>query len=68
MRRALDLAFLLMGFTFTIAQTLLARELLVAFSGNELSIGLVLGCWLLLEAAGSALAGRMAPRFPSDPS
>ncbi|MGQ9456792.1 MAG: hypothetical protein ACUVS5_00725 [Anaerolineae bacterium] len=68
MRRALDTAFLLMGFTFTIAQAVLARELLVAFSGNELSIGLVLGCWLLLEAAGSAWAGRMAPRWPPEPT
>ncbi|MBC7225116.1 MAG: hypothetical protein H5T59_12740, partial [Anaerolineae bacterium] len=67
MRRSLDVAFLLMGFTFTIAQTILARELLVAFSGNELSIGLVLGCWLLLEAAGSAWAGRLAPRWPPEP-
>jgi spermidine synthase len=67
MRRALDVAFLLMGFTFTIAQTVLARELLVAFSGNELSIGLILGCWLLLEAVGSAWAGRLAPRLSPEP-
>lgn len=68
MRRSLDVAFLLMGFTFTIAQTVLARELLVAFSGNELSIGLVLGCWLLLEAAGSAWAGRLTSRWPPEPT
>jgi len=64
----LHLAFLLMGFTFTIAQTVLARELLVAFSGNELSIGLVLGSWLLLEALGSAAAGRWASRLPRHPA
>lgn len=67
MRWRLDCAFLLMGFTFTIAQTVLARELLVAFSGNELAIGLVLGSWLLLEAAGSAGAGRWADRLPRHP-
>jgi hypothetical protein len=36
--------FLLTGFTFTVTQGLLIRELLVAFFGNELSIGLVLVC------------------------
>jgi len=56
-------AFLLMGFTFTITQALMVRELLVAFSGNELSIGLVLGSWLVLEALGSGLLGRLASRF-----
>jgi len=42
-----------MGFSFTVMQTLMARELLVSFAGNELSIGLVLGSWLILEAVSS---------------
>ena len=57
MRTSLTFGFLLMGFSFTVTQGLLIRELLVAFYGNEMSIGLVLGCWLLLEAIGSALLG-----------
>ena len=59
-RFTLGVAFLLMGFSFSITQALLVREMLVSFAGNELSIGLVLGSWLLLEAAGSGLLGRLA--------
>ena len=53
MKRILRFGFLLMGFSFTVTQGLLIRELLVAFFGNELSIGLILGNWLILEAIGS---------------
>ena len=60
--KALLFAFLLMGFSFSVTQTLMARELLVSFAGNELSIGLVLGSWLILEAIGSGLLGRLAER------
>jgi spermidine synthase len=62
-KRALHLGFLLMGFSFAITQGVLIRELLVAFSGNELSIGLILGSWLLLEAAGSGCLGRLVGRW-----
>lgn len=48
-----------MGFTGTLAQVILIRELLVTFYGNELSIGIILANWLILEAAGSFLAGRI---------
>ena len=57
---SLRFAFLLMGFSFSVMQTLMARELLVSYAGNELSIGLVLGSWLILEAVGSGLLGRLA--------
>ena len=62
MRRPLIIAFLLMGFTFTVTQGLVIRAILVACGGNELLIGVVLGSWLLIEAMGSALAGRLATR------
>jgi spermidine synthase len=52
-----------MGFSFTVTQGLLIREMLVAFFGNELSIGLILGNWLILEAIGSGLLGRLADRW-----
>lgn len=65
MRKALNLSFLLMGFSFTVTQGLLIRELMVAFSGNELSVALVLGNWLVLEAIGSGLLGRLAGRLAS---
>jgi spermidine synthase len=57
-----------MGFSFAVTQSLLIRELLVAFFGNELSIGLVLGIWLVLEAIGSGILGRWADRWKGAPS
>lgn len=62
---ALRVAFLLMGFTFSITQAVMIRTFLVAFSGNELSIGLILAGWLVLEAVGSGLLGRLAERLTS---
>jgi len=67
-RISLTVAFWLMGFTFSVTQALIARQLLVSFAGNELSIGLVLGSWLLLEAIGSGLLGRLAGRVPLRPA
>lgn len=54
--------FFLCGFGAVIAQTLLVRELLVVFQGNELTLGLVLSQWLLGVALGSWAAGRPAWR------
>ncbi len=63
MKKILRFGFLLMGFSFAVAQGLLIRELLVAFFGNELIIGLILGNWLMLEAIGSGLLGKLADRW-----
>jgi len=52
-----------MGFTGTLAQVILVRELLVTFYGNELYIGIILANWLILEAAGSFLLGRILNRM-----
>ena len=41
-------------------QVVLLRELLVGFLGNELSIGVMLGEWLLFEALGSWGLGRFS--------
>ncbi len=54
-RRTL-LALVAAGFAAGVAQVLLMRELLVLAYGNELSMGLLLACWLLAGAAGSLLA------------
>jgi spermidine synthase len=61
---AVRAALIFCGFTSTVAQVVLLRELLVAFYGNELSIGIVLFCWLLLTAVGSAALGRLGKRIP----
>jgi len=62
-RRVPGLAFVSMGVVIAATQGLLVRLLLVSFAGNELSIGLVLAGWMLTEAAGSHLAGRLLPRL-----
>jgi len=62
MKKNFTFALLLMGFTSVITQVLLIRELLVTFSGNELSIGLIMANWLVLEAIGSSVIGRIAER------
>jgi len=59
MRRTL----FLYGATCLLGQVLALRELAVVFHGNELVYGVVLACWLLLFAAGSAVLGRAVERF-----
>jgi len=49
-----------MGFSGVVARMLLLREMLVVFSGNELSIGIILANWLVLEACGSFFLGKKA--------
>lgn len=58
MKKRVCLAVFVMGFSGLIAEILLMRELFIVFSGNELSIGLMLANWLVLEALGCLLAGR----------
>ena len=62
MRIFLGIAILTMGVSGLVAQMLLLRELLIVFSGNELSIGLVLANWLILEAFGCFFLGKRAEK------
>jgi spermidine synthase len=55
----------LIGFTAIVAQIVLVRELVVVFHGNEMSLGLILACWLLWTAIGSGLLGKAAARARS---
>jgi spermidine synthase len=55
----------LIGFTAVIAQVLLMRELIVAFQGNEITLGVMLACWLLWTAMGSAVVDRLTRRLAS---
>lgn len=57
---ACQAALLVMGATATAAQIIIIRELLVTFYGSELTIGVILANWLLMEAAGSFWACRRA--------
>ena len=51
-----------LGASAVMAQLALLRELLGAFSGNELALGIGLGSWLLLTGAGTWLGGH-TPRL-----
>lgn len=57
--RRILLAAALLGAASMLAQLTLLREMLVAFSGNELVLGLLLGDWFLLAGLG-AVPGRLA--------
>ena len=52
----------MIGFSATVAQIILLRELMVVAYGNEISLGVMLACWLLWTALGSSLLGRLAAR------
>jgi spermidine synthase len=51
-----------LGVSAVMTQLALMREMLSAFAGNELSLGVILGNWLLLTGAGAWL-GRKADRL-----
>ena len=63
MEKSLIFALLLRGFASLIIEVLLIRELLVTFSGNELSIGIILANWLILIALGSFALGKFADKI-----
>jgi spermidine synthase len=48
-----------LGVSAFATQVTLMRELVSAFSGNELIFGIVLGTWMLLTGLGSALGGTL---------
>jgi len=47
-----------LGFLAVVTQTVLLREFLSVTDGNELILGLVLACWMVLTGAGAFLARR----------
>ncbi len=59
----MTLLIFIIGATGIIAQTIVLRELLVAFLGNELTLGLILGAWMLGEAIGGLIIGKTAARI-----
>jgi spermidine synthase len=58
----LQISFLIMGMSGIVGQIVLLREFLIAFSGNELTLGIILGNWLILEAIGSFFLGKTAEK------
>jgi len=51
-----------MGLSGIVAQITLLRELLVAFLGNELTLGIILANWLILVAIGSFVTGKFVEK------
>jgi spermidine synthase len=62
MKKQFSVAILVKGFSGLVAQILLLRELLIVFSGNELSIGIILANWLILGAFGAYVLGSRAEK------
>ncbi len=53
---------LVTGLSGIVAQTVLIRESLIIYGGNELSIGVTIGSWVVWEALGAYLGGRWPRR------
>jgi spermidine synthase len=51
-----------MGISSIVAQILLMREFLISFLGNELTLGVILANWMVLEATGAFVLGKSAER------
>ncbi len=58
----LRVSLFVMGLSGIAAQILLLRELLVSFLGNELTLGIILGNWLILVAIGAFIIGKTVER------
>jgi len=57
------LAVLIIGLSGIVAQTILLRETLIVFSGNEFSIGIIIGSWIVWEALGAFFGGKTSDRI-----
>lgn len=62
MNRRVVFAAAVSGLGGMVLQILLLREALAVFHGNDLSVGIILANWLVLEAAGAVFIGRRIER------
>jgi spermidine synthase len=60
---SLKFSLFIMGLSGIVGQILLLRELLISFLGNELSLGIILANWLILEAIGAIFIGRSVEKI-----
>lgn len=56
-------AFILSGFSAMMAQIIILRELMIVFSGNELTVGMTIAVWLICTAVGSSLISLLIKRI-----
>jgi len=61
----LNISAFTLGLTSMIGQIIIMRELIVVFYGNELSLGIILACWLFWVGFGSLALGRLIDFIPS---
>ena len=54
---------LIIGLSGIVAQVLFMRELLIGFYGNELTLGIILANWVILEALGVFILGKFIDRI-----
>jgi spermidine synthase len=57
------LSYVLLGCYALIVQVVCIREILVAFYGNELCLGVIFACWLVGVAVGAAIFARIIERI-----
>ncbi|MFH1771764.1 MAG: FMN-binding protein [Candidatus Omnitrophota bacterium] len=65
MKKSLLSLFFALGFLSLLSQTLIVREFIIAFGGNELGIGLFYFFWLFWVGLGAFLALRLLDKFPA---
>ena len=63
MKKPLLFSVLCLGFSALASQIVFIREFLVAFSGDELSIGIILAGWMLSAAIGSLFLRGIADKL-----
>lgn len=63
MRKQFVFFFFALGLISILAQVTILRELIVAFYGNELFVGIILGIWLLGTGSGSLLSHRLSTKL-----
>jgi spermidine synthase len=56
---ALIFSLLVLGFSGIVAQTVLIRESLIIYGGNELSLRIIIGAWVIWGALGAYAGGRL---------
>lgn len=63
MKRLIPLSVIILGVSSVMSQLVVMREFLAVFSGNELTVGVILGNWTLLTGIGSYMGKRLPKKI-----
>ncbi len=58
----LKISLIIMGISSIVSQITLMKEFLISFLGNELTLGVILANWMVLEAIGAFVIGKSAEK------